>query len=906
MQTKSWALATALVLSLSGVSAEKPRIYFPRQVQRQFDNVTSSAEPTTTRGGLLDPILDPSLSDGDSTATEDATQTDNEDDGILIGPTGIINLPGLIGDETTSSTPTRSPTVAKTTSDVADETTSDDKTSVTKTADNSDSTKEESESEKTAEPTSTTDGLLDPILDPILGDESTTQSSATESEESSGTASAEPTATATATATGDEDEVTEVPSSTQGGLLDPVETLISDIAGPGDSSTTVDPSTNATEPTQPGGDEISEATEVPTQLPATTQDGLLDPVETLISDIVGPGSSTSSAPVVSETDNVSQPSSTGDDVVSEILPSLTLFPPEPTTSAPVVSEIDTVSQPSSTGDDVVSEILPSLTLFPPEPTTSAPSVSEIDTVSQPSSTGDDVVSEILPSLTLFPPEPTATDSVATDSASVSEEPNATTTGTLVPTDVTLPVPGDGTTSTASGEPTVPTDLPGNGTVTDLPPSTDVPTDISTDEPTAEPSAEPTNIPDESTLEPPPIGNATQTTVELPPSAPGSSLPTLVPTTDVDEETPASTPASLEPVQPTEKPTTSVVEEEPTASVIPTATEVKDPVTSIQPTATFTNTNDWLPTTIVADPTTFIYTRPTEEPTGTSTKTLPNNIPKKILPNNPVEEAPDGTVLINIGFKYPLNYNHVAKNTVAAAQIFQLLPSALSTAGKVKSDKVYVSMLVPYDTRDKWGFVTTLAKVYYPESLLDQLRMDIDDPNSLVYNTDKVVVNELTADIEPRIDFFGNMTGDDDEDSQTQQTGSNSDDDDSNNNTIDSGDNNTSTGSSKDQATTAGIAVGAFGLAALYGGAMFIVARRYKRKRQGHRRTSSVTGSDASSDMQYTRNGSPAMMGGALMSQDMSHYGAAGQRERDSHGSGPSARTANISAPVATENSLGWN
>src|SRR5690606_39340149 len=67
--------------------------------------------------------------------------------------------------------------------------------------------------------------------------------------------------------------------------------------------------------------------------------------------------------------------------------------------------------------------------------------------------------------------------------------------------------------------------------------------------------------------------------------------------------------------------------------------------------------------------------------------------------------------------------------------------------------------------------------------------------------------------------------------------------------------------------TAGIAVGAFGLSVMYGAAMFIVARRYKRKRQAHRRSSSITGSEASSEMQYARNGSPAMMGGALRSEE---------------------------------------
>ncbi|CRK36470.1 hypothetical protein BN1708_007069 [Verticillium longisporum] len=88
--------------------------------------------------------------------------------------------------------------------------------------------------------------------------------------------------------------------------------------------------------------------------------------------------------------------------------------------------------------------------------------------------------------------------------------------------------------------------------------------------------------------------------------------------------------------------------------------------------------------------------------------------------------------------------------------------------------------------------------------------------------------------------------------------------------------------------------------------MFLIARRYKRKKQAHRRASSISGT--SSDMRYTGTGSPAMMGGALMSRDFSNYGGVAGG-RDSHGSGQtgnSGRTAKISAPVAAENSLGWN
>jgi hypothetical protein len=198
-------------------------------------------------------------------------------------------------------------------------------------------------------------------------------------------------------------------------------------------------------------------------------------------------------------------------------------------------------------------------------------------------------------------------------------------------------------------------------------------------------------------------------------------------------------------------------------------------------------------------------------------------------------------------------------------------------------------------------------------MIDALQADLLTPNSLLYNNEDEIVRNLTSVINTRIDILGDegatATGDD----------GSSDSDGGNNNDgfCNDGDSNKS---AKEKATTAGIAVGAIGLSVMYGAAMFLVARRYKRKKQqGHRRTSSIGSSQRSSEMQYTGNGSPALMGGALMSRDFSAYGGTAATNsmvgrpagRDSHGSGRSgmgnsARTAYISAPVAAENSLGWN
>ena len=249
---------------------------------------------------------------------------------------------------------------------------------------------------------------------------------------------------------------------------------------------------------------------------------------------------------------------------------------------------------------------------------------------------------------------------------------------------------------------------------------------------------------------------------------------------------------------------------------------------------------------------------------------------------------------------------VAKNTVAAAQVFRFLPQVLAGAASISMDQVQVTMLVPYDTRDRWGYVSTIAKLYYPENLVETLQMDIWSPNSAIYNSDNDIVRNLAAVINPKIDIYGNINDDgtgkgSDGGSETTGSGGSGND-------AFGGSGNTDQ-SGKQKATTAGIAIGAFGLSVMYGAAMFIVARRYKRKRQAHRRASSISGSsEASSEMQYTGAGSPALMGGALLSREFSGYGGI-PGGRESHGSeqtGNSARTANISAPMAAENSLGWN
>jgi len=103
-------------------------------------------------------------------------------------------------------------------------------------------------------------------------------------------------------------------------------------------------------------------------------------------------------------------------------------------------------------------------------------------------------------------------------------------------------------------------------------------------------------------------------------------------------------------------------------------------------------------------------------------------------------------------------------------------------------------------------------------------------------------------------------------------------------------------------TTVGIVTAGVGVAAAYGAAMFLIARRYKKRRLAHRRSSSVL-----NPAEMRQSGSPALLGGAgaFMSGGRTTPG----HDRNSRGSGRtgnSARTQQISAPMMAENSLGWN
>jgi len=236
--------------------------------------------------------------------------------------------------------------------------------------------------------------------------------------------------------------------------------------------------------------------------------------------------------------------------------------------------------------------------------------------------------------------------------------------------------------------------------------------------------------------------------------------------------------------------------------------------------------------------------------------------------------------------------------LSSAQIFQYLPKGIYDGLGLKPEQVVMKSLIPLDTTAQLNFITTLAQMDIPSNMVSTLGLDLHIPTSAIYNNPDQSVNTLVNYINPAIPLTGGSilgasgaTGTGSGSAATSSsTVSNN-----NNNVFDSG-----TTTSRVSGTTAGIALAAIGGSAVYGVAMFLVARRYKRRKTSHRRSSSVM-----NPAEMRQSGSPALMGGALMSGGRTTPG----NDRNSRGSGRtgnSARTAQISAPMMAENSLGWN
>jgi hypothetical protein len=242
------------------------------------------------------------------------------------------------------------------------------------------------------------------------------------------------------------------------------------------------------------------------------------------------------------------------------------------------------------------------------------------------------------------------------------------------------------------------------------------------------------------------------------------------------------------------------------------------------------------------------------------------------------------MLIQLGFNQELPWSFVATTSMSSAQIFMYVPEGLEHALSVLHSQVTMFALEPYYSWKTTGYNATLAMAYIPRQYLDQLRNELHNPNSRLYNQPSEPVKALFSMIDPTIPLIVGQEGSSSTGSGVSGSGDNSDNSNSNTNA------NTNAGSassSKTKVSSVGIGCGVVAGAAAYGAGMFWLARRYRQKRQLHRRSASTV-------EQMSQGGSAA---GSVF--------AAGARMSGSQaGSGRSAQM--ISAPVMAENSLGWN
>lgn len=200
-----------------------------------------------------------------------------------------------------------------------------------------------------------------------------------------------------------------------------------------------------------------------------------------------------------------------------------------------------------------------------------------------------------------------------------------------------------------------------------------------------------------------------------------------------------------------------------------------------------------------------------------------------------------------------------------------------------------------------NYFATLAMAYIPADMVDRLRLDLLTPPSLIYRNPDSSTNMLMARIDPAFGILANQPyGAGSGAYPNGNTGASS--------SATPGDGaplgGNSDSSSSVKGTSVGIGVGVVAGAAVYGAAMFFVARRYRKKRQGHYRSRSLI--DTGDMVQSSGAGASA----ALMSGgrgDGWRSVTPGYDGRDSRNSGRSGSTrAQISAPMMAENSLGWN
>ena len=281
--------------------------------------------------------------------------------------------------------------------------------------------------------------------------------------------------------------------------------------------------------------------------------------------------------------------------------------------------------------------------------------------------------------------------------------------------------------------------------------------------------------------------------------------------------------------------------------------------------------------------------------------LPSNVPLILYQNGGPGSQPPNTRLINIAFRFPLNYLFVYNHPISSEQMFHYVPLGICYGLEIDIKQITMQSLRAWDTYADVGYFTTLAIAFVPDGLVDNLALLVSTSASRFYRNPDNSTAFLLSMIDSAIPIigsngtdgasapFGNIPTDT---SSPKNAGAPIGGDIGNSEHV--------------RASSVGIGVGVACGAAAYGAAMFFVARRYKKRRQSHTRSPSMFSSPVLSHAGPDAGAGAALMSGAMGERSASPYydndGRAGSR-----GSGRSGSSRHqISAPVMAENSLGWN
>lgn len=287
--------------------------------------------------------------------------------------------------------------------------------------------------------------------------------------------------------------------------------------------------------------------------------------------------------------------------------------------------------------------------------------------------------------------------------------------------------------------------------------------------------------------------------------------------------------------------------------------------------------------------------------STAVKTgIPTNLPKVITPAEGMPRPPQDYVVVRFGFMHEYNYAFVVENPVAVAQIFDFLPKGVAWGLGIPLADVMMLNLQPFDTTKNKGWITTLAFVSIPSDMVDKLELMRHTPVSDLFRSPEPPVQQMMKLLDASVPLRAGGSGD--STSYAGDGGAWSAPGGSSGVSADNGDGAPMGSAPSDSSTvsgkTIGLSAGIVAGAAVYGAAMFLVARRYRQKRSGRQSRSNSINRSVSPGS----NPASGLMGAGAAVM----HGARSPFDKRGSGGRVSARTQQISAPMMAENSLGWN